>query len=219
MTTVSNYYKDSTPRQSSLTTYPGMYFRSSDSLERTIKSVECSRPVSPMTLKHWNSLQSHMENMVNTRLARNKAGDVCTCIAGGKTHLHTAMTYEDTGSHIVPLSYGQNMARDNQSFHAEHNAIMKLRSRDTKKLMSINIFVLKTSMTGIIGNSKPCAHCLDMMLNLPPKKGYRISNILYTNTEGNIEKKKLTELMNDDIHISTLWVERGYKPRLKLRTD
>jgi cytidine deaminase len=172
-----------------------------------------------MTLKHWNSLQSQMEMMVNTRLSRTENGDACTCMNSGKLHLHMAMIYEDKGAHIDPLCYGQNMARDNQSYHAEHNAIMKLKSRDTKKLMPVNIFVLKTTLTGIIGNSKPCAHCLDVMFYLPPKKGYRISNIFYTNSDGNIEKKKLSDLMNEEIHMSTLWVERAYKPRLKLRCN
>ncbi len=217
MLSSSNYFKDSMPRRNSVTVYPGMFYRSRSSSPESVKSVERARPVSPMTSRQWWSLQSHMNEMVETRLARNETGDVCTCTNGGKLHLHMAMTFEDTGSHITPLSYGQNMARDNQSIHAEHNAIQKLKSRDTKRLLPINIFVLKTSMTGVIGNSKPCAHCLDIMCYLPPKKGYRISNIFYTNADGNIEKKKLVDLMNDDLHFSTLWSDRGYKPRLKLR--
>lgn len=178
--------------------------------------MKISRPVSPMTYKQTNSLLSHMSSMIDTRLARDDAGKPCICLQ--KMHHHIAMVFEDTGSLINPLSYGQNMARDNVSFHAEHNALQKLKSRDTKKLLPINIFVLKTSLTGVVGNSKPCAHCLAVMLTLPLKKGYKISNIYYTNSDGNIEKKKLAELLMDDLHITRLFFDRGYKLRIdKLR--
>ena len=179
------------------------------------RSPPSCRPVSPMTAKQWSSLYNHMTDMVDTRLARNDNGAVCTCISGGKMHLHMAMTFEDTGSHIIPLTYGQNMTRDNVSFHAEHNALQKLPNRYSKKLLPINIFVLKTSMTGIIGNSKPCAHCLAILSTLPLKKGYRISNIYYTNFDGNIEKKKLNDLFNDDLHISRLYADSNYKLKIK----
>lgn len=190
--------------------------RSRSSSPQSIKSAEFSRPVSPMTSKQWNSLYNHMHEMVDTRLARDDEGNVCTCMSGGKTHLHMAMTFEDTGSTITPLTYGQNMARDNISFHAEHNAIQKLKNRDTKKLLPINIFVLKTSLTGCIGNSKPCAHCLSIMCTLPVKKGYRIANIFYTNPDGNIEKKKLNDLLNEDLHFSRLYSDSNYKPKFKV---
>jgi cytidine deaminase len=173
---------------------------------------EDSRPVSPMTYKQINSLLDHMNSMIDLRLARNVDGKPCICLQ--KMHHHIAMIFEDTGSHINPLSYGQNMARDNVSFHAEHNAIQKLKNRETKKLLPINIFVLKTTLTGVIGNSKPCSHCLGVMLTLPQKKGYKISNIYYTNTEGNIEKKKLNELLNEELHITRLFFDRGFKLRL-----
>jgi cytidine deaminase len=166
-----------------------------------------------MTGKMWYSLHNHMHEMVDTRIARNDIGDVCVCMSGNKMHLHMAMTYEDSGSYIEPITYGQNMTRDNQSFHAEHNAIQKLPNRYNRKLLPINIFVLKTTLTGIIGNSKPCAHCLAIMSSLPNKKGYRISNVLYTNSEGNIEKKKISELMNEELHYSRLYADTKYKLR------
>lgn len=179
------------------------------------KSTEFCRPVSPMTTKRWNSMYNHMNDMINMRLARNNTGDVCTCINGDKMHMHMAMTFEDSGSEIMPITYGQNMTRDSVSFHAEHNAIQKLPQRYSKKLLPINIFVLKTTMTGIIGNSKPCAHCLAIMLSLPSKKGYRISYVFYTNTDGNIEKKKISDLMSEELHYSRLYADTNYKLKLK----
>jgi len=82
--------------------------------------------------------------------------------------------------------------------------------------MPINVLVLKTSFTGLIGMSKPCAHCLAVMCTLAPKKGYRVANVFYTNSDGNIEKHKLINLLHsDDIHISKLYSACGYKPKLK----
>ena len=181
-----------------------------------ISTASC-RPVSPMTSKMWNSLFNYMHDMIDTRLSRNDIGDVCTCMSGGKTHLHMAMTYVDSGSHISPLTYGQNMTRDQLSYHAEHNAIQKLPNRYSKKLLPINIFVLKTTMTGIIGNSKPCAHCLAIMSSLPVKKGYRVANILYTNLDGNIEKKKLIDMFSEDLHFSRLYADNNYKLKVRHR--
>jgi cytidine deaminase len=155
-----------------------------------------------------------MKDMVDTRIARDDIGKACICT--GKMHLHMAMIFEDSGASITPLSYGQNMVRnENISYHAEHNAIMRLKNRINCKEKKINVFVLKTTLTGVIGMSKPCAHCISIMNTLPQKKGYRISNIFYTNSDGNIEKRKLTELMNEDLHYSKLF-ER-YNPNFNRR--
>lgn len=180
------------------------------------RNIESCRPVSPMTSKQWHSMHSHMHDMVDIRLGRNDHGTVCNCTNSGKMMLHIAMIFEDSASLINPLSFGQNIVRDNVSYHAEHNAIQKLKSRDTKKLMPINILVLKTSYTGLIGMSKPCAHCLAIMCTLAPKKGYRIMNVFYTNSDGNIEKHKLSSLVSsDNVHVSKLFSVRGYKHKLK----
>jgi cytidine deaminase len=60
--------------------------------------------------------------------------------------------------------------------------------------------------------SKPCAHCLAIMCTLPQKKGYKINNIFYTDQNGTIEKKKLGELLNDDLHISRMYTDKNFKP-------
>ena len=50
--------------------------------------------------------------------------------------------------------------------------------------------------------------------NFINKKIYKISNIYYTNTEGNIEKKKINELLNEELHLTRLFFDRGFKLRL-----
>ena len=96
---------------------------------------ELITPDIPMTFKKMNSLLSHVNDMIDIRLARNVEGK--PCIISGKMHLHMAMFFEDNGSNIIPLSYGQNGATIYNLCHAEHNALLKLKNRDTKKIIGI----------------------------------------------------------------------------------
>jgi cytidine deaminase len=178
------------------------------------KDNELVAPDISITFKKMNSLLSHINEMIDMRLAKNVEGK--PCIISGKMHLHMAMFFEDNGSNIIPLSYGQNAATMYNLCHAEHNALLKLKNRDTKKLCSINLLVIKTTLTGVIGSSKPCAHCLALLCTLPSKKGYKINNIFYSNSPNEIlVKKKLNELLKEDMHISRMYVEKGYKPNLE----
>jgi len=164
------------------------------------------RSTSPVTSRMYSSLMNYMDEMIDKRRF------ACTCT--GKMHLHQAITFEDSGSRIFPITYGQNMIRDiDKSIHAEHDAIMRLPQRYSRKLLPINIFVIKTTMGGVPGMSKPCAHCLTLMTTLPQKLGYRIANIFYTTSSGDIEKKKLSELMSEDMHVSKLFSATGFKVR------
>ena len=164
------------------------------------------RSMSPISSKLHASLLQHMYAMADKRRF------ACTCT--GKMHLHQAITFEDSCSRIIPLTYGQNMIRDiDKSIHAEHDAIMRLPQRYSRKQLPINIFVIKTTMGGVVGMSKPCAHCLTIMTTLPQKFGYRIANIFYTTSSGEIEKKKLSELLSEDMHISKLFSATGFKVR------
>jgi len=170
-----------------------------------ISNIVRPRPVSPFPSRLYNDLHNYMKDMVDKRRF------ACTCT--GKMHLHQAITFEDCGS-IVPLTYGQNMIRDiDKSIHAEHNAILKLPQRYSRKLLAINIFVIKTTLSGVVGMSKPCAHCLTIMTTLPQKLGYRIANIFYTIQSGEIEKKKLSELLSEEMHVSKLFSTNGFKVR------
>ena len=167
--------------------------------------------VIPMRTKLSRFLLSSSESMIDTRISRDPDG--CPTISKRNMHLHIATIFPDKGTNFNILSIGQNIARNEyKSCHAEHEAINRLKNRNTKQLMGINIYVLRTTLTGSIGMSKPCAHCLAIMCSLPQKKGYKINNIFYTDQNGNIEKKKLGELLNDDLHISRMYTERSFKP-------
>ena len=171
-----------------------------------------SRQFLDSTNRITNSLISHMDDMIGQRLGHNMDG--CPCINMEKNNLHIAMVFEESGSNVIPLSFGQNWSKMIINYHAEHNAIRKLKNRDSKKLHSVNIFVLKTTLAGTIGSSSPCAHCLAIMSTLAVKKGYRINNVYYTNSSRQIEKKKLTDLLQETPYLSRYYLIRGYKPKL-----
>ena len=82
--------------------------------------------------------------------------------------------------------------------HAEHDAIRKLLPLKRKsRLENINILVIRLSSKNKIQSSKPCINCINMMKTLPPKLGYRIQHIYYSNEEGNIIKTTLQNLENE----------------------
>ena len=61
---------------------------------------------------------------------------------------------------------------------------------------------LEFSKTNKLQSSKPCNNCIKIMESIPDKKGYKIQNIYYSNSDGNIVKTNLANLKNDDQHYS-----------------
>jgi cytidine deaminase len=87
--------------------------------------------------------------------------------------------------------------------HAEHNALSKLKPIKIKKnLETINLLVVRFSKTNKLQSSKPCSNCIKIMNTIPEKKGYKIQNIYYSNSDGNIVKTNLTNLLNEEQHYS-----------------
>ena len=108
------------------------------------------------------------------------------------------------------LSYGVNTMGDSKGLqpgiHAEHDAIRKLIPlRRNKKLVNINILVIRLSGKNKLQSSKPCINCINMMKILPIKLGYKIQNIYYSNENGEIIKTSLTSLDNEDKHYSRFY--------------
>ena len=103
------------------------------------------------------------------------------------------------------LCYGVNQEGDiNGKFpgiHAEHDALRKLMPlRNKKKLESINILVIRVSSKNKIQPSKPCSDCIDKMILMPPKIGYNIKNIYYSDSGGSIVKTNLNTLDTEEKH-------------------
>jgi cytidine deaminase len=116
------------------------------------------------------------------------------------------------------LSYGVNKMGGSDGLapgiHAEYDAINKLVTlRKRKKLESVNLLVIRLSGKNKLQSSKPCSNCIDAMKILPEKKGYKIQNIYYSDSDGNIVKTTLSNLDNEEKHFS-----KYYKNKNKNKT-
>lgn len=105
------------------------------------------------------------------------------------------------------LSFGVNQAGDsfgkNPGIHAEYDALTKLMPiRRKKKLESINLLVIRLSTKNKIQSSKPCFNCIETMKKFPPKIGYKIDNVYYSDLNGDIIKTNLKSLNEEEKHYS-----------------
>ena len=108
------------------------------------------------------------------------------------------------------LSFGVNQMGDSDGnapgVHAECDAISKLIPlKPKKKLENINILVIRLSTKNKIQSSKPCSNCIETMINLPPKKGYKVQNIYYSDMFGDIVKTTLNTLEKEEKHYSRFY--------------
>lgn len=112
------------------------------------------------------------------------------------------------------LSYGVNKMGDsegvNPGIHAEYDAITKLIPlKKRKKLENINLLVIRLSGKNKLQSSKPCSNCIHTMKILPEKKGYKIQNIYYSDSNGNIVKTTLSNLDNEEKHFSKFYKHKN----------
>jgi cytidine deaminase len=140
--------------------------------------------------------------MVSVLYRRASAEIIITCRAfyKGKGNLKKARI----------LTFGVNQMGDSDGnapgIHAECDAISKLIPlKPKKKLENINILVIRLSTKNKIQSSKPCSNCIETMINLPPKKGYRVQNIYYSDMFGDIVKTSLNTLEKEERHYSRFY--------------
>lgn len=143
-----------------------------------------------------------MERKIYRRVS---AGIIITCHAfyKGKGDLKKARI----------LSFGVNQMIQSNGFspsiHAECDAISKLIPlRQKKHLEQVNLLVIRLSAKNKIQSSKPCSNCIETMINLPPKKGYKIQNVYYSDSDGNIIKTSLASLEKEERHFSKYYRNR-----------
>lgn len=103
------------------------------------------------------------------------------------------------------------------SVHAEHRAIINLKKQ--KKLFKlprfIDIIVIRLSKNGVIGDSKPCHHCLKKMnkFNTYTDKPLSIiKNVYYSIKDGFLKSEPFENLWKDKDHHH---ISSGYKKREK----
>lgn len=126
----------------------------------------------------------------------NKSIEKCVC--SNFNHISCVLQ----GKTLRILTTGINKNGDElktPGVHAEHAAISKLMPlKNKKRLKKIDILVIRLSPKNKLQSSKPCSHCIKIMMFLPNKKGYSVRDIYYSDTNGNIIKTTLKKLYNED---------------------
>lgn len=109
--------------------------------------------------------------------------------------------------------------------HAERAAMDKLPSRSStgsKHWKVVDMLVIRTSKTGVLGHSRPCLHCIEAMCVMLPERGYRIDRVHYSDEHGNLVTTKLAELARlareGNFHVSNFYSHPNDE-RLKRRTS
>lgn len=130
-------------------------------------------------------------------------GKCRACMKEPFTHISCVFTGNGNFKKLKILSFGVNQIRYRNGIHAECDGLLKLIPRRNKKrLESINILVLRLSSKNKMQSSKPCANCIETMKTVPPKMGYIIKNIYYSDSDENIIKTNLSALDSDKKHYS-----------------
>jgi hypothetical protein len=127
---------------------------------------------------------------------------------------HSAAIINSNSKSLQVLCTGQNKSYvDGSSIHAEVDAINHLPPRKNwnKRLLIVDLLVVRISKSGNLGNSAPCIHCLRTMTHLPHKMGYHINKVYYSNPEGQIVHYKLDDLIAiDEMHVTSYHRSNGF---------
>lgn len=135
-----------------------------------------------------------LDNFKSNNMVANK------CICGN--YFHVSCVFQ--GKCNI-LSIGMNKYADVNgtmpSIHAEHDAILRLPYLKNKnKLVKINLLVIRFLKTYELASSKPCLKCIQNMIDIPKKRGYKIEDIYYSENDRTIIKTNINKLLNDPVH-------------------
>jgi hypothetical protein len=110
---------------------------------------------------------------------------------------------------ILAIAYNMPVNSNNISKHAEMNAVDKLRGNKSinknNKKKSINIFIGKDECK----LSKPCINCINYIVDITVYKMYKIKNVYYTDSDGKINKTKVSKLCSGEKHVSKFYKENN----------
>lgn len=90
-----------------------------------------------------------------------------------------------------------NLNSNQSTTHSEVKALLNLKQSEYIRKSSyekVNILIIRVSLTGKLGISKPCLKCIEDLNILPQKKGYIIDRISYSTNEKIIEHTTLNKL-------------------------
>ncbi len=106
---------------------------------------------------------------------------------------------------VLYVTVGQNHVDDDTavSTHAELDAFEKLKKgkyKLNKVKKSLNILVTRITRTGRFVESRPCYHCIKMMLN----SDIKIKYVYYSSYDGTIRRERLNKMLeNPKTYISS----------------
>lgn len=117
-------------------------------------------------------------------------------------HYATIFSSRDDGSWYNKIAFGINSNISFQympSRHAEMDALNKIkRKRELPRY--VDMFVIRISKNGSLGESRPCIHCIQML----EKSRLTIKHIYYSTNNGTIVREKFNNMKNSNIiHISS----------------
>ncbi len=90
---------------------------------------------------------------------------------------------------ILSIGINKYNARD-ESIHAEHDMINRLRRLRSGEKETVSIVVLRLTKHGKLSMSRPCEKC-EEKLRCMLCKGYIVKKVYYSNAEGSIVREKV----------------------------
>ncbi len=109
---------------------------------------------------------------------------------------HFAVFFQRGSFEKETFTMGENKQTSQWSFffmstHAEIDALNKLKSKKNINLKNrFDLMVIRISKTGILGESRPCFHCLQTL----EKSGVKIHNVYYSTEKGKIVREKFNTM-------------------------
>lgn len=89
------------------------------------------------------------------------------------------------------MVYAENTEKKNA--HAEQNALKKLTTRQIK-MKNISLLVIRLSKSGVLGESRPCMHCIKAM----ERSKIKIKWVYYSTKGGIIVREKLSNMLESE---------------------
>lgn len=126
------------------------------------------------------------------------------------SHHAIIMPAKSISWYVEKISYGTNTLekfRGMPSKHAEMDAITKIRFKKNLP-KSMDIVVLRISKNGILGESRPCYHCLHMI----EQSNLNIRCIYYSNRNGTIQKEKFKNMKKSEL----TYISSGFRRKINI---
>lgn len=88
------------------------------------------------------------------------------------------------------------------------NRYVKINKKINKR--KIDLLVIRLTKNNIFGESHPCYHCIQSLINSSVNLRY----IYYSTHNGTIKRKKVSDLINSPLHVSSGFRRRGGVTRI-----